>query len=114
MNSLTDGYSVCTGDIKMAAILQVYTVQPYQFKVVFVAINKNRKHCLIQQLDLVDELGMLRCYGGFLNVEVNENIKYPKLLPRHMRFTYLLIMEVHIRLIHAGIAHTFTQIHEEY
>ena len=79
MNSLTDGYSTGTGDIKMAALLWVYTVQRYQFKDVFVAISKNRrKHCLIQQLGLkVDELGILRCYGRFLNVEVNENAKVP-------------------------------------
>ena len=32
MNSLTDDYSVCAGDIKMAALLLVYTVQRYQFK----------------------------------------------------------------------------------
>ena len=59
------------------------TVQRYQFKDVFVAISKKKKHCLIQQLGLkVDELGILRCYGRFLNVEVNmkiqvnENTKY--------------------------------------
>ena len=115
MNPLTDCYSVCAGDIKMAALLWACTVQRYQFKDVFAAISKKRKHCLIQQLGLkVDELGILRCYGWFLNVEVNERTKYPKLLPRHMRFTYLLIMEVHVRLIHAGIAHTLAQIRQEY
>ena len=31
-----------------------------------------------------------------------------------MRFTYLLIMEVHVCLIHAGITHTLAQIREEY
>ena len=66
MNSLTVGYSVCPGDIEMAALLWVYTVQRYQFKDAFVAISKKRKHCLIQQLGLkVDELGILRCYGWF-------------------------------------------------
>ena len=30
----------------------------------FFAINKNIKHCLMQQLGLkVDKLGILRCYG---------------------------------------------------
>ena len=48
MNSLIDGYSVCAGDIKMVALSWVYTVQRYQFKDVFVAIYKNRKHSLIQ------------------------------------------------------------------
>ena len=48
MNSLTDGYLVCAGDIKMIALLWVYTVQCYQFKDVFVAICKKRKHSLMQ------------------------------------------------------------------
>ena len=92
-----------------------HSVQRCQFNDVFVAISKKRKHCLIQQLGLkVDELGILRCYGRFLNVEVNENARYPKLLPRHVRFTYLLIIEVHKRLIHTGIAQTLAQVREEY
>ena len=95
------------GDIRMAALLWVYTVKRYQFKDVFVAISKKRKHCLIQLGLKVDERGILRCYGWFLNVKVNENTKYPKLLPGYMRFTWLLIMEVHVRLIHAGIVHTW-------
>ena len=92
MNSLTDGYSVCAGGIKMATLLWIYTVQHYQFKGVFVAISKNREHCLIQQLGYrVDELGILRYYGQFLNVGFNENAKYPKLLSRHNYEIYLLI-----------------------
>ena len=57
MNSLADGYSVCAGDIKMAALLWVYSIQRCQFNDVFVTISKKRKHCLIQQHGLkVDEL----------------------------------------------------------
>jgi len=37
----------------------------------------------------------------------------PKLLPRHEVFTCLLIKEVHEHLIHEGVAHTLSQIHEE-
>ena len=81
----------------------------------FIAIKKNRKYCLMRQFGLrIDELGILRCCGCFLNVEVKESSKSPKLLPRHERFTRLLIMEVHERLIHAGIAHTLAQVREEY
>ena len=49
----------------------------------------------MRQLGLrIDELGILRCCGCFLNVEVKESSKSPKLLPRHERFTRFLIMEV--------------------
>ena len=77
---------------------QVYSIQHCQFNDVFVAHNKNKRHCLIQQLGLkVDKLGILRCYEQFLNVEVNEDIKYPKLLPRHMRFTYSVYVFINCR-----------------
>ena len=45
---------------------------------------------------------------------MSESAKYPKLLPRHEHFTHMLISEVHVCLIHAGVAHTLAQIREEY
>ena len=80
----------------------------------FLLLLVRRENMLIQLGLKVDELGILRCYGRFLNVEVNENARYPKLLPRHVRFTYLLIMQVHECLIYAGIAQTLAQVCEEY
>ena len=56
----------------------------------------------------------MRCYRKYLNAEIDESSKFPKLLPRHEHFTQLLIKEVHERLIHAGVAHTLVQIREEY
>ena len=50
----------------------------------------------------------------FLNATITESPKYPKLLPRHEHFTHLLITEVHVRLLHVGVAHTLAQIREEY
>ena len=67
---------------------------------------------LIEKLSVSDfitariNLSYLHCHGCFLNTEINETAKYPKLLPRQVRFTHLLIMEVHERLIQAGIAYT--------
>ena len=75
----------------------------------------NRKHCLKRQLGLkIDDMGILRCHGRYLNAIMSESAKYPKLLPRHEHFTHMLINEVHVRLIHAGVAHTLAQIREEY
>ena len=45
---------------------------------------------------------------------MSESVKHPKLLPRHENFTHMLINEVHVHLIHAGVAHTLAQIREEY
>ena len=115
LNSLSDGSSVCAGDLQVSTLLWVFVVQKRKFADVFIAIVKNRKHCLIHQLGLrLDEYGVLRCYGRFLNAETTDSAKCPKLLSRHEVFTRLLIKEVHERLIHAGVAHTLSQIREEY
>ena len=61
-----------------------------------------------------DDIGLLRCYGRYVHAEVDENSKFPKLLPRHEHFAQLLIKEIHEHLIHAGVAHILAQIREEY
>ena len=57
---------------------------------------------------------VLRCYGRYANAAIAEETKYPKLLPRRVHFTSLIIIEVHQHLIHAGISHTLGQIRQEY
>ena len=41
-------------------------------------------------------------------------MKYPKLLPCGTHFTKLVIMEVHLHLVHAGVSHTLGQICQQY
>ena len=50
----------------------------------------------------VDKFQILRCYGRYANAAIAEETKYPKLLPRRVHFTSLIIIKVHQRLIHAG------------
>jgi len=82
---------------------------------VFIDIEKCRKNCIQQQLGIkIDDIGLLRCHGRLDNADVNEDTKYPKLLPKCERFTFLLISEVHQRLIHAGVSHTLSQVRKEF
>ena len=79
------------------------------------AIKEDKSHCLKRQLGLkIDDMGILRCYGRFLNATIAESMKHPKLHPRQEHLTTLLITEVHQILIHPGVAHTLAQIREEY
>ena len=61
-----------------------------------------------------DKFEMLTCHGRFLNADLDEETKYPRLLPHDEIFTHLLIQEIHQRLIHAGVAHTLSQIRKEF
>ena len=43
----------------------------------------------------MDEFDALICQGRFLNADIDEETKFPKLLPCHETFTHLLIQEIH-------------------
>ena len=62
----------------------------------------------------ISEYDILRCHGRYQHSELTEEMKYPKLLPRHEHLTYLVVQEVHRRLIHAGVSHTLSQVQQEY
>ena len=49
------------------------------------------------------------CHSQFLNADLSENAKYPKLLPGQEYFMKLLIQEVHESLVHTGISHTLSE-----
>ena len=102
-------------DVKLAANLWIYCIQQCKFKDVFIDVQMNRKYCLKRQLGLkIDDMRILRCHGRYLNAMMSESAKCPKLLPRHKHFTHMLINEVHVHIIHAGMTHTLAQIREEY
>ena len=87
--------SIYSWEIKNVNLLWVYVIQHRRFYDVFSAIQKRQRNCLQQQLGLkLDEVGILRCYGRYSNAIINEDTKYPKLLPRYEHFTNLLIREV--------------------
>ena len=114
LESLSEGF-ISRTEIKMASILWIYSVQQSYFNDVFLALKNNKKHCLQKQLGLkTNQFGILRCYGRYSNADVSEEMKHPKLLPRKCFFTQLVILEIHVRLIHAGVSHTLSQLREEF
>ena len=62
----------------------------------------------------VDEFQILRCYGRYVKAVITDQMKYPKLLPLRIHFTKLVIMEVHLRLVHAGVSHTLGEVRQQY
>jgi len=102
--------SITFQEIKMASLLWISFIQHKSYSDVFTVIKNKKKHCLQMQLGIkMDEFDVLICQGRFSNVDIDEETKRPKLLPRHETFTHLLIQEIHQRLIHAGVAQTLSQ-----
>ena len=114
-DDIKDTRSIHFQDLTSAKLLWVCVVQHRRFDDVFRAMIVKQKNGLQKQFGLEpDKYGILRCHGRFLNAELSEAAKYPKLLPRYEYFTRLVIQEIHERLIHAGISHTLASLRQEY
>ena len=106
--------SITSQEIEMASLLWISFIQHRSYGDVFAAI-KNKKNCLQMQLGIkMDKFEVLTCYGRYSNADLDEETKCPQLIPRGEIFTHLLIEEIHQRLIHAGVAHTLSQIRQEF
>ena len=62
----------------------------------------------------IDDCGILKCHGRYLNSSLHEEMRYPKLLPCREHFMQLVIQEVRRRLINVGVSHTLSQVRQEY
>ena len=90
-------------------------IQQKNYPEAYKALKTNQRNTLKEQLGLkLDEDSLIRCHGRFVNVELPEEVKYPKLLPRKQHFTDLIIESYHKGLLHAGITHTLSQLRHEY
>ena len=110
------GRSVMAGEVILSHLWWIFAIQHKYFEEVYSAFRIKEKIAYIQiQLGLkVDEFQILRCYGCYANAPITEEMKYPKLLRCKTYFTGLVIMEVHLHLVHAGVSHSLGQICQEY
>ncbi|XP_071132987.1 uncharacterized protein [Mytilus edulis] len=70
---------------------------------------------LVQQLRLyLDENGIIRCKGRIQNSSIDENAKFPILLPKNHKLTDFVIMDAHLRNLQTGVGQTITHIRQSY
>ena len=58
----------------------------------------------------IDNVRILRCHEKYLSTMMSESAK----ILNYCLGTHMLVDEVHVHLIHAGVAYTLAQIREEY
>ena len=61
-----------------------------------------------------DSDDILRCHGRLQNADIPYDAQFPKLLPKRDHFTDLVVLDCHIRLLHAGVTHTLSQLRYTY
>jgi len=77
--------------------------------------TRTNKIPLLRQLRLyIDDENIVRCAGRIHNSQLEECTKFPILLPKKHRFTDLIIMDAHQKMLHSGPGQTITHIRQKY
>ena len=70
---------------------------------------------LIRQLRLyLDDNAVLRCRGRLESAPLDDQSKFPVLLPKNEHFTSLVALAAHVQVLHGGARETLTQLREKY
>ena len=80
-------------------------------------LSSSNQRCLIlvRKLRLfLDRKGFLRCGGRIHNAPLNEDAKFPYLLPPRHLFKALIVYSTHAKLYHSGVNSTVTAIRQTY
>ena len=102
-------------DIRMSLLVLVRFAQQEMFVDVLQALQNNKRHSLCIRLGVkLDHDGILRCYGRYENAQLSKEAITPILLPRSCRVTFLIIMDIHERLLHCGVSHTLSILRSRY
>ena len=103
-------------DIQLVTLLCVRMAQLEYYPEILEAIRSNRRdHQMVRHLGLeLDSSGLIRCHGRFRDSVLAHTAKLPLLLPRKCKFTDLVVMNFHVRLLHCGVSHTLANIRNCY
>ena len=70
---------------------------------------------LVRQLRLhLDDNAVLRCRGRLESAPVDDQSKFPVLLPRNEHFTKLVALAAHVQVLHSGVREILAQLRQRY
>ena len=101
--------------ITQAETLWIRHVQELHYGDVISALQNNRKCNIIQQVGIYkDSKNILRCRGRLENADLTEGARLPVLLPKHDKYTSLLIEKVHKNSLYVGVSQTLSLVRQKY
>lgn len=102
-------------EISKAETMWTAYVQSTEYHSVINSFQKKTSNNLRAQLGLyMDNSGLIRCQGRLENAEICEGARYPLLLPKHHRYTELIIQSHHERALHTGCTQTLSLTRQKY
>ena len=107
MRRNVEGGPLTAGELRRAKLVWDLYIQRKCYSGEIQAIQQGKRTNLGEQLNLqLDHQDILRCYGRYKNANLDDEVKYPKLLPQKEHYTTLVIEDLHSKLFHAGVTHT--------
>ena len=104
-----------TNELTKAEEMWTNYVQRQHYPDVVECLRKSKPNNLQRQLGVYrDTHGLLRCCGRLENTELGENARHPILLPKHHRYTDLVIKRYHESSLHTGVSQTLSLIRQRY
>ena len=109
---------ITSPDMKKALAALIRAVQQSAYSGIKTQLQTNRMTNLpplVGKLGLyIDEQKLLRCRGRLKNAPLQDNSKYPILIPKDTYLAELIIRATHLMLMHAGVRETLTQLRQSY
>ena len=110
--------SLTTQELSIAMTLWIKTVQGQAFSPEIQQLSKKDTKLslpLLCKLCLyLDDNAVLRCRGRLESATLDDQSKFPVLLPRNEHFTKLVALAAHMQVLHSGVRETFTQLRQKY
>uniref|UniRef100_A0A914X7S0 Integrase catalytic domain-containing protein n=1 Tax=Plectus sambesii TaxID=2011161 RepID=A0A914X7S0_9BILA len=114
---ISDNGAITSKEMKAAETFTLHQVHESQFSEVIQILRESskKKHPLKDQLGVyLDEKKLLRCRGRIEDASLDEETKYPILLPRNNRVTELIVLHKHRQMMHGGVQQTLAEVRKEY
>ena len=110
MRRNAEGGTLTAGEPRRAKLVWDLYIQRKCYSEEIQAMRQGKRTNLGEQLNLLDHQDILRCYGRYKNANLDDEVKYPKLLPKKEHYTRLVIKDPHSKLFHAGVTQTLVHI----
>lgn len=105
-------------EVTSAETYWIRVVQIEAFPLEVAALQENRplpsSSGIRRLLPFIGPQGTMRVGGRLQELNASQDLKHPYLLPPKHRFTHLLVLDAHNRLLHGGIQDTLTEVRERF
>ena len=105
-------HELTTNEINRAELMWIKYIQGRHYLPNKRQLNEKLRRS--QRNPKIQQDGIIRLHGRFVNADLPEDAKLPILLPRQEHLSKLLIQDIHHKIHHCGVSQTLAQLRQRY